>query len=267
MLWFLISLGEAQKVLLRDVQALTFYEGRMTTGRRSSPVPQLTQISGNAPRSSRPRVVQCVNVGFDGHDVQWRCSAELDSKVAFGETTVTCEGYNYPEDPYVLQGSCGLEYDLHRTSSWSSYSSNYQTYYQPSWFWGLIVSIFSFTLRFFVYLLILYAIYLVFVPRSVRFNIWPQYTQPHYSPWNPFGWNPYSWNPYGWNSFGWNPYYWNWQPYTTRFYYDEPSYRQETTRTATGFGSTRRRAHDGGFSSGGSSNTRSSSATGGTRRR
>lgn len=37
-----------QKVLLQDVQTLTLHRGRMTTGRRTSPVPQLNCIGGNA---------------------------------------------------------------------------------------------------------------------------------------------------------------------------------------------------------------------------
>jgi len=37
-----------QKVLLRDVQTLTLHKGRMTTGRRSSPVPQVNCVGGNA---------------------------------------------------------------------------------------------------------------------------------------------------------------------------------------------------------------------------
>jgi hypothetical protein len=28
---------------------------------------------------------------------------------------VACEGYDYPEDPYILAGSCGLEYTLELT--------------------------------------------------------------------------------------------------------------------------------------------------------
>ena len=50
--------------------------------------------------------------GSDGFDVQWKCEADLDSSVRFGSTDVTCEGYDYPEDPFVLKGSCGLEYGL-----------------------------------------------------------------------------------------------------------------------------------------------------------
>ena len=45
-----------------------------------------------------------------------------------------CEGYDYPEDPYILAGSCGLEYtleltqqgrDKQKTGGSSSYQSNY----------------------------------------------------------------------------------------------------------------------------------------------
>lgn len=39
---------------------------------------------------------------------QWECKAELDSKYQFGRIQVSCEGYEYPDDPYVLRGSCGV---------------------------------------------------------------------------------------------------------------------------------------------------------------
>jgi hypothetical protein len=33
-----------------------------------------------------------------------------------GRIEVVCEGYDYPDDPYILQGSCGLEYRVERRS-------------------------------------------------------------------------------------------------------------------------------------------------------
>ena len=39
---------------------------------------------------------------------QWECKTEMDSKYRFGRLDVSCEGYDYPEDPYVLRGSCGV---------------------------------------------------------------------------------------------------------------------------------------------------------------
>ncbi|KHJ90573.1 hypothetical protein OESDEN_09583 [Oesophagostomum dentatum] len=94
------------KVLLRDVNAITLREGQYTTGRRSAPVPQLKCVGGSAKGQYKPRIVQCVKQGFDGIDYQWKCTADMPHEFEFGEVTVTCEGYSYPEDPYILKGSC-----------------------------------------------------------------------------------------------------------------------------------------------------------------
>ena len=58
------------KVKLKDVQVLTLKDGKMTTGRRSSPVQQLNCVGGSAKGNFRPQVVQCINKGWDGQDVQ-----------------------------------------------------------------------------------------------------------------------------------------------------------------------------------------------------
>ena len=59
------------KVRLRDVEVLTLYQGKMTTGRRSSPVLQLKCAGGSAGCSAFvPEVVQCYNRGWDGYDAQ-----------------------------------------------------------------------------------------------------------------------------------------------------------------------------------------------------
>ncbi|ELT97879.1 hypothetical protein CAPTEDRAFT_219816 [Capitella teleta] len=104
------------RVLLSDIKTLTLYNGKMTTGRRSSPVAQLTCTGGTAGCSSYvPPVVQCRNQGTDGYDIQWECKADLDNAYRFGKIEVTCEGYDHPDDPYILRGSCGLEYSLEMT--------------------------------------------------------------------------------------------------------------------------------------------------------
>lgn len=107
--------GPDEKVLLKDVQVLTLYHGRQTTGRRSSPVPQLQCVGGSAAHEFIPQVVQCYNKGWDGVDVQWECKTEMDDIYRFGRVEVVCEGFDYAEDPYVLKGSCGMEYTLDRT--------------------------------------------------------------------------------------------------------------------------------------------------------
>ena len=47
---------------------------------------------------------QCQNVGSDGFDAQWKCETDMDDSYRFGKIQVTCEGYDYPNDPYVLRG-------------------------------------------------------------------------------------------------------------------------------------------------------------------
>ncbi|KAJ8269366.1 hypothetical protein COCON_G00119730 [Conger conger] len=62
-----------------------------------------------------PDVVQCQNKGWDGVDVQWECKTDMDNAYRFGRIEVSCEGFNHPDDPYILKGSCGLEYALELT--------------------------------------------------------------------------------------------------------------------------------------------------------
>ncbi|XP_041042590.1 store-operated calcium entry-associated regulatory factor isoform X1 [Carcharodon carcharias] len=107
---------DSERVLLREIQALTLHSGRYTTGRRTSPVRQLQCVGGTAGCNAfLPKVVQCYNKGWDGYDVQWECKTDMDKAYRFGAITVSCEGYNYPEDPYILRGSCGLEYVIELT--------------------------------------------------------------------------------------------------------------------------------------------------------
>ena len=119
------SSDDPGKVLLRDVQVLTLRAGQMTTGRRASPVPQLKCVGGSAQGQFNPQVVQCYNRGWDGQDVQWECKSDMDNLYRFGSVEVVCEGYNYADDPYILKGSCGLEYTLELTKEGQQRSQNY----------------------------------------------------------------------------------------------------------------------------------------------
>lgn len=47
-----------------------------------------------------------------GAYVQWECKAELDPIYQLRKIQVSCEGYEYTDDPYVLRGSCGVRYDM-----------------------------------------------------------------------------------------------------------------------------------------------------------
>lgn len=114
--WF--GARHRDRVLLRDVDAITLHRGQMTVGRRSAPIPQ-TECRGAYcyDTAAQPSTVQCINRGSDGFDVQWECKADLDSRYRFGWTEVNCEGYDHPDDAYIIKGSCGLAYTLELTES------------------------------------------------------------------------------------------------------------------------------------------------------
>ncbi|OTA91832.1 hypothetical protein M434DRAFT_396912 [Hypoxylon sp. CO27-5] len=102
-------------ILLSDVQSLTLRAGAKTAHRRVSAIPQLKCISSPAIcRLHEIDVMRCTNQGsgYDTEDVQWSCSAPLPPELKLGSTDVICEGYTGPDDPYVLKGSCGVEYRL-----------------------------------------------------------------------------------------------------------------------------------------------------------
>ncbi|KDE06331.1 hypothetical protein MVLG_03369 [Microbotryum lychnidis-dioicae p1A1 Lamole] len=106
----------SQRIKMTSLKALTLHSGQSTNYRRTSPVPQLTCL-GKECRRYEPDVVQCTAVGEDGAGgLEWSCTAELPSGVRFGTVEVGCEGWEGPDDPYILRGSCGLTYELVRTS-------------------------------------------------------------------------------------------------------------------------------------------------------
>ncbi|KAM0789811.1 hypothetical protein ACM66B_006662 [Microbotryomycetes sp. NB124-2] len=107
----------SQRIPMTSIKALTLQNDKLTTARRSSPVPQLT-CQGKLCKQYQPDVVQCQAVGEDGHGgLEWACRAELPRGMRFGSVEVGCEGWDGPDDPYVLKGSCGLTYKLVKTPS------------------------------------------------------------------------------------------------------------------------------------------------------
>ncbi|CAH8580921.1 unnamed protein product [Heterobilharzia americana] len=113
-LLFCFCEAKSDRILLRNIDALTFYHDRLAQSRKGYRLPQLKCIGGSGFKYPEyyPKTVQCYNRGFDGREVQWECKAELDKAVSFGPVNVNCEGYDYPEDDYILHGSCALEYEL-----------------------------------------------------------------------------------------------------------------------------------------------------------
>ncbi|RYO81508.1 hypothetical protein DL762_007085 [Monosporascus cannonballus] len=102
---------------LSSVQRLTLRGGAAQTAHRRVPaIPQLRCISPKAIcRLHEVDVMRCTNQGggYGGtEDAQWSCTASLPPELRLGSTDVVCEGYSGPDDPYVLRGSCGVEYRL-----------------------------------------------------------------------------------------------------------------------------------------------------------
>jgi len=111
-----LAWGETHDIVrLQDIQVLTFTHGKMTTGRRSSPVQQIKCVGECAQGQFTPSVVQCYNHGGDGRDVHWECKSDMDNSFRFGDIEVMCEGFDYPEDPHILAGSCALRYTMDLT--------------------------------------------------------------------------------------------------------------------------------------------------------
>jgi hypothetical protein len=147
--------NDEKAVELKTIQSLIFRKGAMTTGRRTSPVAQLACTGGGACGSGYdPSVVHCSNIGVDyaTGDPSWKCTAELENGLRLGTTDVVCEGFRDRDDPWILRGSCGLEYTLEgqsaRARSSGSYGDSYSTYkaytsnprptYSSSWGGGWI---------------------------------------------------------------------------------------------------------------------------------
>jgi hypothetical protein len=111
-----VSAAVHERVLLRDIQVLTLRAGAFTTGRRNSPIPQVQcQNCGDDAARRVVDTIQCKNAGFDGRDVNWKCETEIDKHWKLGRSEVSCEGFDYPDDPFVLVGSCAVEYHLIHT--------------------------------------------------------------------------------------------------------------------------------------------------------
>ncbi|PWN50677.1 DUF1183-domain-containing protein [Violaceomyces palustris] len=99
--------GANRRILKSSIKALTFYQGKQTAYRRTSPLAQLTCLGKPCSRY-QPDVVQCVSVGDD----QWKCTADLPPSIRMGRVEVSCEGWDHADDDYILKDSCALEYTL-----------------------------------------------------------------------------------------------------------------------------------------------------------
>ena len=142
-------------ILLSNVKTLTLRKDLKTTHNRVSAVPQLKCIGGNAADLYQIDVMRCKNQGadYDDENIQWTCTANLPSEFKLGSTDVICEGFSSSDDPYVLKGSCGVEYRLLLTevgeekygmgggNVWSGYKGSGYINWPAIIFWGMFIGV------------------------------------------------------------------------------------------------------------------------------
>ena len=65
---------------------------------------------------SLPRALGCLNLRrslrlsiYIYMYIQWECKGEMNLKYHFGKMKVECEGYDGPDDLYILRGSCRMD--------------------------------------------------------------------------------------------------------------------------------------------------------------
>lgn len=105
-----LLLASTQRVLLTSIQSFVVKEGVMAKASRTAALPQLICAGPNC--AYGPRSVLCKNVGHNGVDVNWQCEGEMPPGLRFDRIEVSCEGYAYPDDPYILADSCSVSYTL-----------------------------------------------------------------------------------------------------------------------------------------------------------
>nr|XP_027195506.1 store-operated calcium entry-associated regulatory factor-like [Dermatophagoides pteronyssinus] len=107
----MMMVQENDRILLKNIDVLTFESGRLTKTRRNQSIQQLT-CDGRYCNRVRLKVAQCFNLGSNGQSIEWECRADMPYEYRFRQLNLSCEGYDSPKDEYVLADSCGLQYTI-----------------------------------------------------------------------------------------------------------------------------------------------------------
>jgi SOCE-associated regulatory factor of calcium homoeostasis len=110
------------RIYFPSVSSLSFSADQIAIARRGAPHPQLTCVGGAAADTNQVAFVDCYNVGLvesdsdhDSHGLVplWSCiPSPAIQNVEISDPLITCEGYSYDGDRYVLRNSCYLTYCL-----------------------------------------------------------------------------------------------------------------------------------------------------------
>lgn len=108
-----INQSALDTVYLDDVGSLTFVNGKMTTSRRTDPIPQISCYGVNC--HLVPDEITCDNLGFSEvtGNLLWNCdSSMLPNEMRIVGANVNCEGYLYKGDDLKTKGSCGITFSI-----------------------------------------------------------------------------------------------------------------------------------------------------------
>jgi hypothetical protein len=104
-------------ILLPQTTTLTFCANHIMNAPREPAIQQLT-CEGVGCRLYQVKHMCCriLSAGANGEreDIEWSCSAADPHGFRLGSTDVSCEGFRYKDDPYVLKGSRGVTYRIIR---------------------------------------------------------------------------------------------------------------------------------------------------------
>ncbi|KAJ3134399.1 Store-operated calcium entry-associated regulatory factor [Geranomyces variabilis] len=120
------AMYDVPKIKLSDVDAIVFRRDLFTAGRRTHSKAQLSCQSTECysqllSTAVGPTAVRCTNLGWTRGEVEWDCvmtefrANDDPTEFYMRNPVVHCEGYQYEHDPWILAGSCSLQYRLHRT--------------------------------------------------------------------------------------------------------------------------------------------------------
>jgi hypothetical protein len=118
---------DTERVLLAQIDKLYFHTGTMTNAQRGPPIPQITCWDTNGLCWDKPLQITCSNLGIGKSGIEWDCvgSNWHDNTWALKNVAISCEGYQDKDDPYVLEGSCGVSFYVDKTNKIKLVNQNY----------------------------------------------------------------------------------------------------------------------------------------------
>jgi hypothetical protein len=110
--------SDFEKIYLGNISSLTFYQNKTTTYRKSLSFKQLECVANCI---ASPDNVTCININVGSlndsvkliYSIMWSCVPfGMTDNFNITNTVISCEGYDYEQDVFVVNGSCNLKYEI-----------------------------------------------------------------------------------------------------------------------------------------------------------